>query len=69
MDARLLVVEADGGLALPRSVPVAWMKTVGLDHTVPRRGLAVLPAAAAHRFVGTSSVRVLRPLGPRLRRR
>jgi hypothetical protein len=69
MDARLLVVEADGGLALPRSVPVAWMKTVGLDQSVPRRGLAVLPAAAARRFVGTTGVRVLRPLGPRLRRR
>src|SRR4030095_10387371 len=48
MDARLLVVEADGGLALPRSVPVAWMKAVGLDHSGARRALALLAAGRAH---------------------
>jgi len=66
-DARLLVIE-DGATGLPDSVPVTWMKAVGLDQTVPRRGLAVLPTDAAHRFIGTPRVRVLRPLGPRLRR-
>jgi hypothetical protein len=67
MDARLLVVE-DGSSALPEGVSVTWMKAVGLDQSVPRRGLAVLRAEAAHRFIGTPRVRVLRPLGPRLRR-
>jgi hypothetical protein len=67
MDSRLLVVEAHGGTALPGGVKVAWMTAVGLDRSVPRRGLAVVEAAAAHRFVGTPGVRVMKPLGPRLR--
>jgi|SRR6266850_574136 len=68
-DARLLVVEADGGPALPDRVPVEWMKAVGLDRSVPRRGLAVAPPALADRLVGTPGIRVLKPIGPRLRRR
>jgi len=67
-DSRLLVVEAHGGAALPGGVKVTWMTAVGLDRSVPRRGLAVVEAAAAHRFVGTPGVRVMKPLGPRLRR-
>ena len=67
-DSRLLVVEAHGGAALPGGVKVAWMTAVGLDRSVPRRGLAVVEAAAAHRFVGTVGVRVMKPLGPRLRK-
>ena len=35
-DARLLVIE-DGATGLADSVPVTWMKAVGLDQTVPRR--------------------------------
>ena len=66
-DSRLLVVEAEGRMALPDGVGVAWMSAVGLDRSVARRGLAVVPDAAAHRFVGTPGVRVLKPLGPRLR--
>ena len=69
MDARLLVVEADGDAALPGGVRVAWMQAVGLDQSVARRGLAVVPDAVAHRFVGAPRVRVLKPLGPRLRRK
>jgi hypothetical protein len=38
------------------------------DRTVERRGLTVVPAANGERFVGTPGVRVLRPLGLRLRR-
>jgi hypothetical protein len=68
MDARLLVVEADGDAALPGGVRVTWMHAVGLDRSVARRGLAVVPDAVAHRFVGAPRVRVLKPLGPRLRR-
>jgi len=43
------------------------MTAVGLDQTVAKRGLAVVPDAVAHRFVGAPRVRVLKPLGPRLR--
>jgi hypothetical protein len=68
MDARLLVIEPDGGAALPATISVAWMKAVGLDRTVERRGLAVVPAGAAQALTGAPGIRVLRPLGPRLRR-
>ena len=67
MDARLVVVEDDGGSALPDRVSVQWMEAVGLDRSVPRRGLAVMPPATADRLVGTQGIRVLRPTGPRLR--
>ena len=68
MDARLLVIEPDGGAALPATISVAWMKAVGLDRTVERRGLAVVLAGAAQALTGAPGIRVLRPLGPRLRR-
>ena len=67
MDARLVVVEEAGGPALPDHVPVRWMEAVGLDRSVPRRGLAVMPPATADRLVGTPGLRVLKPIGPRLR--
>jgi hypothetical protein len=68
MDARLLVIEADGGSALPDRVSVEWMKAVGLDRSVPRRGLAVVPPGTGDRLSGTRGVRVLKPIGPRLRK-
>jgi hypothetical protein len=68
MDARLLVVEADGGSALPDRVSVEWMKAVGLDRSVQRRGLAVVPPGTGDRLAGTRGVRVLKPIGPRLRK-
>ena len=68
MDARLLVIEPDGGATLPATISVAWMEAVGLDRTVERRGLAVLPADTAQALTGGPGIRVLRPLGPRLRR-
>jgi len=68
MEARLLVIEPDGGAALPATISVAWMRAVGLDRTVERRGLAVVPAGAAQTLTGAPGIRVLRPLGPRLRR-
>jgi hypothetical protein len=66
MDARLVVVE-DGGPALPNHVPMQWMEAIGLDRSVPRRGLAVMPPATADRLVGTPGIRVLKPIGARLR--
>jgi hypothetical protein len=67
MSARLVVAEDGAGPALPEGVSVQWMEAVGLDRSVPRRGLAVMLLAAAERLVGTPGLRVLRPLGPRLR--
>jgi hypothetical protein len=65
-DARLVLVEDGAGPALPDPGAVRWMETVGLDRSVPRRGLAVLPAATAAPLAGAQGLRVLRPIGPRL---
>jgi len=67
MDARLVVVEPDGVTALPSDVSVTWMDAVGLDRSVPRRGLAVMPPATADRLGGVPDLRVLKPIGHRLR--
>ena len=67
MDTRLVVVEEEGRSSLPDCAPVSWMEAVGLDRSVPRRGLLVMPPAAADPLVGTTGLRVLRPIGPRLR--
>lgn len=67
MDARLVVVEDGAYPALPGQMSVRWMETVGLDRSVPRRGLAVMPPATADRLVGTPGIRVLKPIGARLR--
>src|SRR3989442_3806235 len=66
MDARLVVVEDGGPSTLGDRVPVQWMDAVGLDRSVKRRGLAVMPPATADRLVGTPNVRVLKPLAARL---
>lgn len=67
MDARLVVLESDGGSASPAGVPVQWMDAVGLDRSVRRRGLAVMPPPAADPLAGMPGIRVLKPIGPRLR--
>ena len=67
MDARLVVVEDGGDPALPDRVTVQWMQAVGLDQSVRRRGLAVMSPATADRLAGTQGIRVLKPIGPRLR--
>ena len=66
MDARLVVVEDDGGPAIPVGASVRWMEAVGLDRSVRRRGLAVMEPATADALVGLPGIRVLKPLGPRL---
>jgi hypothetical protein len=67
VDARLVVVDPEGAAVVPADASVTWMDAVGLDHTVPRRGLAVMSPALADRLIGTSGLRVLKPIGPRLR--
>ena len=66
-DARLVVVEPAGAAALPSDVSVTWMDAVGLDRSVPRRGLAVMPAKVAGPLAGAPGLRVLKPIGPQLR--
>src|SRR5262245_450410 len=67
MGARLVVVEDGNGPALPDHVRVRWMEAVGLDRSVPRRGLAVMPPSPADRLIGMPGIRVLKPIGARLR--
>lgn len=66
MDARLVVVEESGRSAMRGSAAVQWMEAVGLDRSVKRRGLAVMPPAAADPLIGVPGLRVLKPLGARL---
>jgi len=65
-DQRLVVVEDGAAPAALGAIPVAWLDSVGLDRSVRRRGLAVVSAAAGDTLADLASVRVLRPLGPRL---
>ena len=65
LEARLVV--AEDGADLPAAAPVQWMRAVALDRSVPRRGLAVMPPATADSLAGRSGIRVLRPIGARLR--
>jgi hypothetical protein len=67
MDARLVVVEDGCGQALPDPMSVRWMEAVGLDRSVPGRGLTVITPATADQLVGTPGIRVLKPIGARLR--
>ncbi len=64
LDARLLIIEHGARCVVPDAT---WMDAVGLDVSVRRRALAVMAPAAAEQLVGTPGVRVLKPLGPRLR--
>jgi hypothetical protein len=62
MDARLVVVETDGAAGLPTDASVTWMDGVGLDRSVPRRGLVVMPPAVAeHLGVELGALQVEHP--------
>lgn len=63
MEGALVVVE-DGATA---PLPLTWVTPVGLDRTVTRRGLGVLPTRVnAAEMIGLPGVRVCKPLTPRL---
>lgn len=66
-DTRLVVIDPAAEAALPDRTSVQWMDAIGLDRSVPRRGLLVVPPSSADRLAGTPGIRVLRPIGPRLR--
>src|SRR2546428_12664750 len=57
VDARLLVMEADGGSAVPDRGPGKWMEAAGLDRRVPRRGIAGAAPARRGRLGGGPSTR------------
>ena len=65
-DARLVIVERNSEGSLPRDTDLRWLDAVGLDQTVRRRGLAVMPPSKADLLAGTPGIRVLKPLGERL---
>jgi hypothetical protein len=63
MEGALVVVEA--GISVP--IPVQWTQSIGLDHSVQQRGIAVVASRTeAAVLVGRSGVRVCKPLTPRL---
>jgi hypothetical protein len=66
MEARLFIVERGAAGPLPRDVILRWLESVGLDKSVRRRGIAVVPPASADLLAGTPGIRVLKPLGERL---
>src|SRR5262245_20811734 len=66
-DSRLVVVEEAGRSAVSSGAPVTWMDAVGLDRSVQQRGLLVTSPATADQLAGKPGLRVLRPIGPRLR--
>ena len=65
MDMRLVI--AEDGAEIPAGAPVTSMQSVALDRSVARRGIAVMPPAAAEALAGRPGLRVLKPLGARLR--
>ena len=66
LDARLVLVERGCEGAMPRDADLRWLESIGLDQSVRRRGLAVMPPSAADMLSDTPGIRVLKPLGPRL---
>jgi len=59
-----LVIVEDGADA---PLPLTWLTAVGLDRTVTRRAIAVMPRRAdAAPLLGLAGVRVCKPLTPRL---
>ena len=65
VDMRLVL--AEDGAELPAGAPVRWMQAVALDRSVARRGLAVMAIPGADALAGRPGLRVLKPLGARLR--
>jgi hypothetical protein len=64
MDARLVVVEDGTDAAVPN---LHWTEAVGLDRSVDRRGFAMMSPMQADALAGKPGIRVLKPLGPRLK--
>ena len=67
LDGGLLIVEEGGEAGVPSGLSVTWLKSIGLDQDVARRGFAVVgDIEMARPVVGTAGIRVLKPLIPRL---
>jgi hypothetical protein len=66
-DAHLLVLEAGAEVPAPYAATVTWLDGAGLDRTVPRRGISVVPAGMlTAALFGLPGVRIFRPVTPRI---
>jgi hypothetical protein len=66
-DAHLLVLEAGAELPAPYAAGVTWLGAVGLDRSVARRGIAVVPAGRlVAGLFGRQGVDIFRPITPRI---
>jgi hypothetical protein len=59
--ARLIVADREGEDAGLADLGLAWLTCTGIDHSTPRRGIAVLDATAAERVRGRD-LAVYRPV-------
>jgi hypothetical protein len=66
-DAHLLVLEADAKLPASCTLNVTWLESIGLDRSVGRRGIAVVPTGQlTASLFGLSGVRICKPISPRI---
>jgi hypothetical protein len=66
-DAHLLVCEAGARLPAPDAASVTWLESAGLDRSVERRGIAVVPAGRLTAgLFGIAGVRIFKPITPRI---
>jgi len=66
-DGHLLVLDADAKLPPPHAAAVTWLESVGLDRSVERRGIAVVPAGGlSAALFGLAGVRIFKPISPRI---
>jgi hypothetical protein len=66
-DGHLLLLEADAQVPAPFADMVTWLANVGLDRSVARRGIAVVPAGRlTASLFGLAGVRIFQPITPRI---
>ena len=64
-DGHLLVLENDAELPAPYAGMITWLKSVGLDRSVTRRGIAVLePGRLSAQLFGLPGVRIFKAITP-----
>ncbi len=69
-DGYVLLVKKASALDFPdEGLPFIRLTAVGLEKSVPYRGIAIVPADEAKRKIGKDSeIRVYQPIGPQLRK-
>ena len=65
-EGQLLLLAADGA-ALPSALAerVRWVESIGLDRTIPRRGVLIVDEGAAATFRSAHSVTLYKPITPK----